>query len=141
MESTKKGEYPRFNMPFEIGLDYGCRSYGKPIHKKRRALILAEKRYGYQRALSDLAGVDIASHNSEEIQLIRKVRNWIRGNLSKRNLKSGKVIWDYYMEFLGHFGMTMEDLDFSKEDLEDMHVNEFIDNIKNWIKNNKSILK
>ncbi len=29
MEPLKKGDLPRFNLPFELGLDMGCRTYGE----------------------------------------------------------------------------------------------------------------
>lgn len=38
MEPLKEGDLPRFNLPFELGLDLGCRTYGKGrlVTKKKK---------------------------------------------------------------------------------------------------------
>jgi len=141
MKTYKIGDLPRFNMPFEIGIDYGCRAYGAKKHKSRQCLILAEKRYGYQKALSDLSGVDIASHNSNQRNLIKQVRNWIRGTLTTKDIESPSVLWNYYLEFTAHFGMAVQDKSFTKKDIEDMPVVEYMDYVKSWAKKKKETLK
>jgi hypothetical protein len=50
------GVPPRFNMPFELGLDIGCISFGNSQSKKKRMLILDSDRYTYQSFVSDIAG-------------------------------------------------------------------------------------
>lgn len=138
MKSSKQGEYGRFNMPFEIGLDYGCKVYGGNKHKDKKCLILAERKYAYQKAVSDLNGIDIASHNSKPENLVRKVRNWIRGNLSSGDIESPYDLWTYYLEFTAHFGLSMTDRNFKKKDIEEMPVKEFLDLMKDWVKKKKS---
>ena len=36
--ALKKGEFPRFNMPYELGLDIGCYRYGGAKYKNKRRL-------------------------------------------------------------------------------------------------------
>ncbi|MFS2149497.1 hypothetical protein [Rhizobium sp. Rhizsp42] len=39
------GEHYRLNMPFELGIDYGCRQYFGQGREQKKILILEEKRY------------------------------------------------------------------------------------------------
>jgi len=57
------GELPRFNMPYELGLDIGACEYGGKLLKSKRILILETERYHYQKVLSDISGQDISAHN------------------------------------------------------------------------------
>ena len=139
MKTSKPNDLPRFNMPFELGLDYGCRAYGNNQHRKKICLILAEKRKHIPGALSDLAGVDPLTHNSSPKQMVVRLRNWIRGNLTRKHLKSGSEMWNLYEDFQSHFTMAMEDNNFSKNDIEEMTPNEFMAYIKKWIKKGKII--
>ena len=45
-------------MPFELGIDYGCRVFRSGKSKGKRFLVLEAERYSYQKSLSDLAGAD-----------------------------------------------------------------------------------
>src|SRR5262245_32348094 len=69
-QSTKKGEYFRLNMPFELGIDFGCKRYCGRGRKNKKILILEEKRYRYQAAISDLAGCDIQTHGNNYQQAV-----------------------------------------------------------------------
>lgn len=64
-------------MPFELGLDFGCMTYGKGKLNQKKFLVMEEQQYRYQVALSDLAGFDIETHEGYYNIAIRKVRNWI----------------------------------------------------------------
>ena len=73
-QAKRKGEYYRLNMPFELGLDYGCRHY-MAGRQEKIILVLEEKPYRYQAALSDLAGCDIQAHGNEPERAVRVVRH------------------------------------------------------------------
>lgn len=68
---------PRFNMPFELGLDLGAREYENRYLKDKKVLILDTERYRFQSFLSDIAGQDIAAHNGSADVLIERVRTWL----------------------------------------------------------------
>src|SRR5882762_11251280 len=57
MSATKAGELFRLNMPFELGIDVGCRRF-KTGCRQKVSLILETRKYRYQAALSDMAGSD-----------------------------------------------------------------------------------
>ncbi|CAN5619604.1 hypothetical protein BH24ACT18_BH24ACT18_11450 [soil metagenome] len=44
LQSSERDEFYRLNMPFELGIDFGCRSFAEGDAKFKRFLIL-EKRY------------------------------------------------------------------------------------------------
>ena len=65
MQAQEAGEFFRLNMPFELGLDIGCRLFSKDERSSKRCLILDTERFRYQAAISDLAGTDFGAHADE----------------------------------------------------------------------------
>jgi hypothetical protein len=55
---------PRSNMPFELGLDIGCRRFGPRRARRKKCLVLDSQPYRYQKFLSDIAGQDIRAHGT-----------------------------------------------------------------------------
>lgn len=84
------GSLPRFNMPFELGLDVGCRRFGRDHLRRKRLLILDSERYRYQRFISDISGQDIHTHGNEPRKLIHLMRGWLRAT-SRRSRIHGQV--------------------------------------------------
>ncbi|MEX2513643.1 MAG: hypothetical protein WD398_12115 [Cyclobacteriaceae bacterium] len=76
----KIGDLPRFNMPYELGLDIGASAYGSGKLKSKKILILETERYYYQKVIRDIAGQDIENHDDDPYTLITKVRNWFSLN-------------------------------------------------------------
>lgn len=64
-QARKVGEYYRLNMPFELGMDFGCRHYGGHPFSTKVILVLEKQRFRYQAAISDLAGIDIEAHRGK----------------------------------------------------------------------------
>ncbi|HVR41198.1 MAG TPA: hypothetical protein VMU84_19040, partial [Thermoanaerobaculia bacterium] len=93
-------ELPRFNMPFELGLFFGAKRFGRGIQKLKNCLILDTERYRYQKFISDIAGQDIAAHRRRPDEAIAVVRNWL-SNLTPRSIAipSGAVIEERYASF------------------------------------------
>jgi hypothetical protein len=138
VKSIKAGEYYRLNMPFEIGLDFGCKSY---LHKEKRILILEEEKYSYQKAISDLSGVDVISYKRSENsaeeedaeELVIVIRNWL-SELRGESLLSGSEIWDSYNTFLFKLETELrETKKFRKRDIEALPVREFLCQINSHI--------
>ncbi len=105
--SKEVNEHFRMNMPFELGIDYGCKRLkdGKWINKK--ILILEEKRYRFQQSLSDLSGSDIKAHNNEPEKIIECVRDWFVTEDDLIKVKAPIQIWylynDYHAEMNDYF--------------------------------------
>src|ERR1041384_2046822 len=76
IRSRRRGEFFRLNMPFELGIDYGCRRVSAGYLNKKKFLVLGTKPNEYKRALSDLGGVDAKSHGNNPKNAVLVVRNW-----------------------------------------------------------------
>ena len=55
-QAQEEGEFYRLNMPFELGLDFGCRRFGGGKLAEKVILVLEEERFRYQAAISDSSG-------------------------------------------------------------------------------------
>jgi hypothetical protein len=120
-------------MAFELGVDFGCRSFSEGEGKSKKFLILEKERYKYQRALSDLSGSDIRNHNNEPENVVREVRNWFLETTSCRP-SSGTVIWEHFNEFMADFYQKREEQGYKDKDLEIMPTREYLDFIEEWLK-------
>jgi hypothetical protein len=125
MEPLTTGDFPRFNMPFELGLDIGCKESASGELAQKKSLILECERFRYQRVLSDLSGNDIKSHHGEPQQLVRQVRNWLVGNVNPE-LPSGTEVWKAFNRFCNLFDSETRKLGYKQEDLDEMPVTEEI---------------
>src|SRR6185503_14287121 len=76
IRSRKRGEFFRLNIPFELGVDYGCRRTSAGYLRKKRFLVLGAKPHDYKRALSDLGGVDAKPHRNDQKTALIALRNW-----------------------------------------------------------------
>jgi hypothetical protein len=121
------------NMPFELGIEYGSRLFGSRRLQNKRCLILEETRYEFMKALSDLSGVDIKSHNNNPINIIRAVRDWFVETVDLRDISSPTVIWGHFTDFTYFFYNKRNAEGFTDEDLKMMPVAEYINYIRKWI--------
>lgn len=132
--SAGANEYYRMNMPFEFGLDYG-RAYFNAAPKCM--LAMEGRRYDFQKALSDLAGVDVKCHSNEPRKVVSCIRDWIieAGILSAAD--SPTIIWYAFSDFALTFYEERKAKGFSDEDLNDMPAPEYIAAIENWLANRR----
>jgi hypothetical protein len=138
IRSAKRGELYRLNMPFELGIDYGCRCTAKGHLRRKKFLILGEKLHDYREALSDLAGIDAKAHMNNPENVVLALRNWfVESGPSNKTADSATVIWFKFMNFNNDFYERRKSEGFSKEDLKMMPVSEYISFIQTWLSNNK----
>ncbi|MEQ1612932.1 MAG: hypothetical protein ABL904_09265 [Hyphomicrobiaceae bacterium] len=69
--------FPRFNMPFELGLFMGANRFGGPAQRKKSALIMINETYKLPIYLSDLSGNDPQSHHGNPAEIFRIVRKYL----------------------------------------------------------------
>src|SRR3569833_3189801 len=79
-ELDAASKLPRYNMPFELGIDIGAKENGNGRLKTKNILIIDSDKYRYQRFLSDIAGQDISSHGKSASEAIGKIRHWLNAN-------------------------------------------------------------
>jgi len=97
-EVSKTG-YPRFNMPFELGIFFGAKRFGDKQQKTKVALIFERTKFGYQQYISDLNGVDIKAHNYDVPHIIQSIRNWLRTASRRVTIPGHTILVEEYNEF------------------------------------------
>ncbi|HEX8264642.1 MAG TPA: hypothetical protein VF596_04405, partial [Pyrinomonadaceae bacterium] len=102
-------------------------------YREKKFLVLEKDQYDYAKALSDISGVDIKSHNNQPVKIVRVVRNWLTNFIDEKIHPAAKV-WEnfnYFMEFFFEEGTKQG---FSEDDIYEMPTGEYIRNIKDWLK-------
>ena len=142
IQSKSKKEFYRLNMPFELGIDYGLRRFDHNFNDKK-SLIISSNPYKYMKAISDINGVDIKSHNNENIDLIKCLRAWFSETVKLKNLKSStKIFYDFcdFNAYLLNKKMLRyadehtadECVKFGQHEVDELTLPEYIEEIKSW---------
>jgi hypothetical protein len=137
-QARKKGEPYRLNMPFELGIDYGCRQYAGEHFAEKRILILEERQYRYQAALSDIAGCDIEAHGGNFENAVRKVRNWMVTDAGARNEPASRILGKY-IDFQGWHYLRQAAAGFVDEDIQDYPTKELMDAMTLWVESGEPL--
>jgi hypothetical protein len=119
-------------MPFELGVDFGCRSYKPGRWAQKRCLILGSEPYQYQAALSDMSGSDIQAHGDEPEKLVREVRNWLNSQ-SSRHAAGPTKIWTDFHIFTDELHQTLITQGHSEEDLKCLAIDELMSRMVAWL--------
>lgn len=94
------------------------------------------------KALSDLSGVDIKSHNNDPARVVIAVRDWFVETVGLRKIEGPTTIWyKFARDFADDFYTRRKAEGFTDEDLNMMPVPEYIDFIKDWVLSNISTQK
>ena len=112
-------------------MDFGCRRYGDEPLSGKVILILEEKPYRYQAAISDLAGNDIAVHGGDPETAVRKVRNWISG-LGDFERIGPTRIFSEYEDFYKWYYERQRKAGFSERDIQDYSTPELLKEMRHW---------
>ncbi|WP_264557936.1 hypothetical protein [Flavobacterium sp. N1718] len=107
VERIRRNDYPRFNMPFECGIDFGLKKSNPEIYGGKKFLILEKEPYRYKSIISDISGNDIKSHRNEPEEIIKAVRDWFK--ISIEDVPWYKPIWLAYAEFEFDFEQILND--------------------------------
>lgn len=132
------GEHYRLNMPFELGIDYGCRQYFGQGREQKKILILEEKRYRHQVSISDLAGCDIDIHDGDYQKAVRKVRNWLASE-AEIDAPGAKKILDAYVDFQEWNYERQLAAGFAEDDIQDYPTKELLGSMSLWIGQGKPL--
>lgn len=136
-KAANPDEFYRLNMPFELGIDYGCRQYLRG-RKEKKILILEEQKYRYQTAISDLAGCDIEAHQGDYQKAVRKVRNWLVSEAGIAAAGSQRIL-GAYADFQEWYYEKQLSEGFSDEDIQDYPTAELVTAMQAWIAAGKPI--
>ena len=138
LHAERKGEPFRLNMPFELGLDIGCRVFGGREQKRKRCLILERFRYSVQKALSDLSNSDVCAHEGKPEKAVLHVRNWLVQE-AHVTAPSPKTIWYAFNDFVADLDTKLKVQRFSKTDIITMPLNELLQHMTRWINGHQSV--
>lgn len=143
----KRGEFSRMNMPFELGIDYGARTYGPADLANKKFLILGTTPHDFKIAASDLSGVDIKSHFDELFAAVRAIRDWFYETVDVKSAQPPKEIWYALEDFQRDLAdARIEQLRSQRpgisllqaqrdveDDIDAMPVSEYIDSVTVWV--------
>ena len=126
---------PRFNVPFELGLDLGCQRYARRRQERKMTLILDVDRHRSRTFMSDIAGLDVEEHNGSVATAITVVRNWLRYAANTRSVMSpsGATIYARYQAFQLALPDLCKEL---KWDVANLPFADYSWAVYDWIKNN-----
>jgi hypothetical protein len=130
-ELDETSQLPRFNMPLELGVFLGAMNFGTKIQKEKNCLILDCKPYRYQTFISDIAGHDIRSHNSDIKELITLVRNWLSDATGNRTIFGGREISRRYQEFELFLPTMCKNV---KIEVDELTYNDYTQLISGWLR-------
>ena len=144
IQAKEENEFFRFNMPFKLGADFGCKIFNSK-HSHKAFLVLAKEKYDYMKSISDLNGIDIKHHNNEVEDLIYAVRTWFIETVGLRNLDGPMKIWFRYNDFQSkifekkfqkYYGEYNENTSekIAVDEIDKMPTPEFIDEVKSFLK-------
>lgn len=131
-EAAAVGERYRLNMPFELGIDYGCRHFAGGRWSEKKILVLEERAYRYQAALSDIAGCDIAAHGGDFQIAVRKVRNWLVTEAAVKCRDAAQRVTNAYLDFRSWHFERQTEAGFSAEDVRDQPTAELLTAMRTW---------
>lgn len=122
---------PRFNMPLELGLFLGAKSFSDtPKQKRKRCLILDSESYLYQKFISDIAGQDIRPHHGNPLEALKQTRNWL-ATVSDRTLPGTIETERLYNNFCEDLSVILEKLELRPVDVQFV---EFVKVAMEWLK-------
>lgn len=136
MEPMGSGQLPRFNMPFECGIDFGVKAADRDKFGEKRFLILESERYRYQKVMSDIAGNDIKAHGNQPIQLIKAVHEWFK---SQGLVATGyREAYNQFEEFRNDREELMRENGYDPDDISEVPFSDFVLAAQAWISASKS---
>lgn len=133
LRASEAGEFSRMNMPFELGLEYGSRVFGTQLLRTKRCLVLEKDQHDFQKAISDLAGIDIKRHDNEPSEVVRAVRDWFVETVGLKRVHSASKIWYRFADFASDFYDKRVADGYTDDDLKMMPIPEYIDFIRRWV--------
>jgi hypothetical protein len=109
--------FPRFNMPFELGIFFGAKHSGNKVQKGKNALIFERIKFTYQKYISDLNGIDPKAHNNDPLTAIQLISDWLRTASGRKTIPGSTVLKTEYIEFAQKLPSIVQGLGFETNNL------------------------
>jgi len=102
---------PRFNMPFELGIFVGAKTFGGDQHRRKACIVFDTDRYRYQKFISDIAGQDVREHHCSTRAAIHQLRDFLSAHVGREVvLPGGRAVVERYREFRAQFAPNCRNL-------------------------------
>lgn len=95
--------FPRFNMPFELGIFFGAKKLGKAQQHNKSALVFERVKYTYQQYISDLNGIDTKAHGNDPLNVIRQIRNWLSTESRRTTIPGQARLIAEFQDFISSY--------------------------------------
>lgn len=109
--------FPRFNMPFELGIFFGAIKFGERQQKQKNALVFEQTKFTYQEYISDLNGIDTKAHENSTENIIQHIRNWLNTSSRRRKIPGHVRIINEFEDFQVFLPDTAAKLNLLRTDL------------------------
>ena len=128
IKSSKKNDYFRLNMPFELGIDIAAKCFLTEKNDKSILILEAEER-SVQKAMSDLSFGDCKCHHSDAETLIKNIREWFIEN-GLKSPDSPSRLWNNYNFITSAIFAELADKGFTKRDIDNISTKEYLGYIR-----------
>lgn len=105
-----KTRLPRFNVPLELGLVLGAKTYGAGVQRKKRCLVLDREPRRFRDFISDIAGQDVCGHNNDPKAVIKCVRDWLSTVSRRVTIPGSREVWTRYIGFVDELPRLCKEL-------------------------------
>lgn len=131
-KSHAADEYARMNMPFELGLDLGIRRAAHDLPGQKKFLIFERQPYDLKRALSDLAGQDVAAHHDDYQDVVRKSRDFLKVEAERPLPGAARILADYETFQAWMFEKKLDE-GHSEKDINRLPTSERLEEMRAWV--------
>jgi hypothetical protein len=76
--------------------------------------------------------VDVKSHRSEPLELVRQVRNWFVETAGSKNVPTATRLWERFLAFTSELEQTLAEEGVSPDELHRVPVPEYVDYARQW---------
>jgi hypothetical protein len=133
IQATQAGDYARFNMPLELGLDLGCKYFHtNKKYREKQTLILENDKGSVHRAMSDLGGSDMRCYEGDTERLVEGVRNWLADH-SAEELPGPSLVWDDFNIFNADLYQHFRKKGFKAKNILSMPFSEYLRFLDDWL--------
>jgi hypothetical protein len=131
MDLSKSTNLPRFNMPYELGIDFGLRNSGDPVLATKIIYVMEKEPYRYIKSISDINGFDPVHHKNKAEDLTKNLRNVLYNTLQPPVVKSGSDIWKDFIKSTSDIRAHLTT--YSDDDWLTMPATEYVKYTTDWI--------
>lgn len=128
------GGLPRFNMPLEFGIDYGCKEFGDSRHRLKSFLVMDRSLHRYEKFISDIKGQDIKAHDRSPRRAISEVRDWLSAEARMPGMPGGDYMYKRYQAF----GKELPELcRKAKKNMRKLTFGDYVEIVRIWLEENE----